>query len=291
MAQQYPESKYPQIRYFIGDVRDYERLKRALKGVEYVIHAAAMKHVHIAEYNPDECIKTNILGAQNVVSASIECGVKNVVALSTDKACAPINLYGATKLVSDKLFVSANIIKGFNPIKFSVVRYGNVMGSNGSVIPFFLKKRQEGVIPVTDGDMTRFNISIQEGVNLVMHALEKAWGGEIFVPKIPSYNILDLAKAIAPNCDINIVGIRPGEKIHEEMITASDSFNTYEVGSNYVILPTIHQWKLNDYITHHNAKLVKPGFSYSSVKNSKFLNVSEIRKLIIEHIDPNFSPQ
>jgi len=291
MAQQYPESRYPQIRYFIGDVRDFERLKRALKGVEYVIHAAAMKHVHIAEYNPDECIKTNILGAQNVVSASIECGVKNVVALSTDKACAPINLYGATKLVSDKLFVSANIIKGFNPIKFSVVRYGNVMGSNGSVIPFFLKKRQEGVIPITDSDMTRFNISIQEGVNLVMHALENAWGGEIFIPKIPSYNILDLAKAIAPNCDINIVGIRPGEKIHEEMITASDSFNTYEVGSNYVILPTIHQWKLNDYIKQNNAKLVEPGFSYSSGKNSKFLNVSEIRKLLIEHIDPNFSPK
>lgn len=290
MAQEYPDSKYPQIRYFIGDVRDFERLKRALKGVEYVIHAAAMKHVHIAEYNPDECIKTNIQGAQNVVSASIECGVKNVVALSTDKACAPINLYGATKLVSDKLFVSANIIKGFNPIKFSVVRYGNVMGSNGSVIPFFLKKRQEGVIPITDADMTRFNISIQEGVNLVMHALENAWGGEIFIPKIPSYNILELAKAIAPNCDTDIVGIRPGEKIHEEMITASDSFNTYEVGSNYVILPTIHQWNLNDYISHHSAKLVEPGFSYSSGKNSKFLNVSEIRKLIIEHIDSDFSP-
>ena len=290
MAQEYPDSKYPQIRYFIGDVRDFERLKRALKGVEYVIHAAAMKHVHIAEYNPDECIKTNIQGAQNVVSASIECGVQNVVALSTDKACAPINLYGATKLVSDKLFVSANIIKGFNPIKFSVVRYGNVMGSNGSVIPFFLKKRKEGVIPITDADMTRFNISIQEGVDLVMHALENAWGGEIFIPKIPSYNILELAKAIAPNCDIDLVGIRPGEKIHEEMITASDSFNTYEIGSNYVILPTIHQWNLDDYLSHHNAKLVEPGFSYSSGKNSKFLNVSEIRKLIIEHIDSDFSP-
>ena len=289
MAQQYPESKYPQIRYFIGDVRDYERLKRALKGVEYVIHAAAMKHVHIAEYNPDECIKTNIQGAQNVVSASIECGVKNVVALSTDKACAPINLYGATKLVSDKLFVSANIIKGYNPIKFSVVRYGNVMGSNGSVIPFFLKKKKEGIIPITDGNMTRFNISIQEGVNLVMHALENAWGGEIFIPKIPSYNILELAEAIAPNCQINYVGIRPGEKIHEEMITESDSFNTYEVGSNYVILPTIHQWDLDEYINRHSAKLVKPGFSYSSGKNSEFLSKSKIRKLISENIDSNIS--
>lgn len=289
MAQQYPESKYPQIRYFIGDVRDYERLKRALKGVEYVIHAAAMKHVHIAEYNPEECIKTNIQGARNVVAASIECGVENVVALSTDKACAPINLYGATKLVSDKLFVSANITKGHNPIKFSVVRYGNVMGSNGSVIPFFLERKKEGVIPITDPKMTRFNISIQEGVDLVMHALEKAWGGEIFIPKIPSYNILELAEAIAPNCEIKHVGIRPGEKIHEEMITESDSYNTYEVGSNYVILPTIHQWSLEEYISHHDAIRVEPGFSYSSGKNSHFLSPSQIRKLITEAVDPNIT--
>lgn len=285
MSQEYPESKYPQIRFFVGDVRDRERLTRALKGVSYVIHAAAMKHVHIAEYNPDECVKTNILGAQNVISASIECGVLNVVALSTDKACAPINLYGATKLASDKLFVSANIIKGFDPIKFSVVRYGNVMGSNGSVIPFFQNKKSSGEIPITDSEMTRFNISLSEGVNLVLHAMENAWGGEIFVPKIPSYRILDLAKAIAPNCKLKFVGIRPGEKIHEEMITAADSFNTYEIGSNFVILPSISQWNKADYIKSNNAKLVTKGFNYSSGKNPHFLTVEELRKLIVTNLD------
>ncbi len=285
MSQEYPESKYPQIRFFVGDVRDKERLTRALKGVSYVIHAAAMKHVHIAEYNPDECVKTNILGAQNVISASIECGVLNVVALSTDKACAPINLYGATKLASDKLFVSANIIKGFDPIKFSVVRYGNVMGSNGSVIPFFQNKKSSGEIPITDSDMTRFNISLNEGVDLVLHAMENAWGGEIFVPKIPSYRILDLAKAIAPNCKLKLVGIRPGEKIHEEMITAADSFNTYEIGSNFVILPSISQWDKGDYIKSKNAKLVPKGFNYSSGKNPHFLTVEELRKLIVTNLD------
>jgi UDP-N-acetylglucosamine 4,6-dehydratase (inverting) len=247
MAQDYPESKYPHVRFFIGDVRDKDRLIRAFKGVDYVIHAAAMKHVPIAEYNPDECIKTNINGAQNVIDASFQTGVQRVVALSTDKACAPINLYGATKLTSDKLFVAANNIKGDNPIIFSVVRYGNVMGSNGSVIPFFIKKKADGVLPITDPNMTRFNISLDGGVEMVMHALEHAWGGEIFVPKIPSYKITDVANAIAPGCKHEIVGIRPGEKVHEEMITPSDSFYTYDLGKYYTILPATHKWSLIDF--------------------------------------------
>jgi len=228
MAQDYPSSQYPQLRFFIGDVRDEARVKRALKGIEYVIHAAAMKHVPIAEYNPMECVKTNIMGAENIINASLETSVERVVALSTDKAAAPINLYGATKLASDKLFVAANNITGWNPIKFSVVRYGNVMGSNGSVIPFFLKKKKEGLLPITDPSMTRFNISLQGGVDMVMHALAHAWGGEIFVPKIPSYKITDIAEAIGPECEKPVVGIRPGEKIHEEMITDSDSYYTYQ---------------------------------------------------------------
>ncbi|MEP2509262.1 MAG: UDP-N-acetylglucosamine 4,6-dehydratase (inverting), partial [Reichenbachiella sp.] len=221
MAQEYPEDQYPQLRFLIGDVRDKDRVVRAFKGIDYVIHAAAMKHVPIAEYNPDECVKTNIGGAQNIIHASLETGVKRVVALSTDKACAPINLYGATKLTSDKLFIAANNIKGWNPIRFSVVRYGNVMGSNGSVIPFFMKKKKDGTLPITDPGMTRFNISLQGGVDMVMHALKNAWGGELFVPKIPSYKILDVANAIGPECEKPVVGIRPGEKLHEEMITSS----------------------------------------------------------------------
>ena len=224
MAQEYPESKYPSIRFFIGDVRDKERLIRAFERIDIVIHAAAMKHVHIAEYNPTEAVKTNIDGASNVIEACLQTKVNNVVALSTDKACAPINLYGATKLASDKLFIAANNIRGKRDIKFSVVRYGNVMGSNGSVIPFFLKKRNEGVLPITDMGMTRFNISLDGGVDMVLHALEHAMGGEIFVPKIPSYRITDVATAIDSNCKQEEVGIRPGEKLHEEMITSSDSF-------------------------------------------------------------------
>ena len=192
MALEYPEDQYPEIRFFLGFVRDQDRLIRAFQGVDYVIHAAAMKHVHLAEYNPEECIKTNIGGAQNVINAALATNVKSVVALSTDKACAPINLYGATKLTSDKLFIAANNIRGNNPIKFSVVRYGNVMGSNGSVIPFFMNKKKEGVLPITDETMTRFNISLQGGVDMVMHALEHAWGGEVFIPKIPSYKIMDV---------------------------------------------------------------------------------------------------
>jgi UDP-N-acetylglucosamine 4,6-dehydratase (inverting) len=220
MAQEFPAEDYPQLRFFIGDVRDKNRLIRAFKEVNYVIHAAAMKHVPIAEYNPDECVKTNILGAQNIIDAALETNVERLVALSTDKACAPINLYGATKLASDKLFVAANNISGWNPIKFSVVRYGNVMGSNGSVIPFFLNKRKEGVLPITDMSMTRFNISLQGGVDMVMYALENAWGGEIFIPKIPSYKIKDIAEAIAPKAEMKVVGIRPGEKVHEEMMNS-----------------------------------------------------------------------
>ncbi len=289
MAQEFPIEKFPQIRYFIGDVRDKERLIRAFQGVNYVIHAAAMKHVHIAEYNPDECIKTNIGGAENVVEACLKTNVERVVALSTDKACAPINLYGATKLTSDKLFIAANNIKGNKPIRFSVVRYGNVMGSNGSVIPFFIKKKaQENILPITDPNMTRFNISLQGGVDMVMHALEHAWGGELFVPKIPSYKIMDVAEAIGPNCDKPIVGIRPGEKVHEEMITASDSFYTYDLGKYYTILPATHQWNLEEFIKAFNAKKVELGFSYNSGGNNEWETIESLRDLIKEHVDPSF---
>lgn len=288
MAQEYPPDKFPQIRFFIGDVRDCERVKRALKGIDYVIHAAAMKHVPIAEYNPMECVKTNIIGAENVINACLETEVERVVALSTDKAAAPINLYGATKLASDKLFVAGNNIRGWNPIRFSVVRYGNVMGSNGSVIPFFLKKRKEGALPITDTTMTRFNISLQGGVDMVMHALEHAWGGEIFVPKIPSYRITDVAEAIGPECKKTVVGIRPGEKIHEEMITSSDSFFTYDLGKYYVILPATHKWKLEDFISHFGAKKVPLGFSYNSGANANWETVDTLRSLIKEHVDPTF---
>jgi UDP-N-acetylglucosamine 4,6-dehydratase len=289
MEQEFPVKKYPQLRYFIGDVRDYERLERAFSGIDYVIHAAAMKHVHIAEYNPDECVKTNVGGAENVIKAALKSNVAHVVALSTDKACAPINLYGATKLTSDKLFVAANNIKGKRDIKFSVVRYGNVMGSNGSVIPFFLKRKEiDNVLPITVESMTRFNISLQGGVDMVMHALQTAWGGEIFVPKIPSYRILDVAEAIGPNCEKKVIGIRPGEKIHEEMISASDSFFTYDLGKYYVIIPQSTVWNLNEFVLKFNAIKVKEGFSYNSLDNEKMENVESLRELIREHIDPNF---
>ena len=289
MAQDYPADKYPAIRFFIGDVRDRERLIRAMTRIDYVIHAAAMKHVHLAEYNPSECIKTNVGGAENVIHASLQTDVKRVVALSTDKACAPINLYGATKLTSDKLFISANNIKGLNEIRFSVVRYGNVMGSNGSVIPFFIKKRKEGFLPITSPDMTRFNISLDGGVDMVFHALDTAWGGELFVPKIPSYKITDVAKAIAPNTEQRIVGIRPGEKIHEEMITQSDAFNTYDLGKYYVILPTVTNWDLDEFIKAFNAQKVPEGFSYNSGTNTEWVTVEELRTFIKEHVDPDFS--
>ena len=286
MAQELDGGRYPSLRFFLGDVRDRERLRRAFEGVEYVVHAAALKQVPAAEYNPFEAIKTNVLGAQNVVDASLDSGVRRVIALSTDKAAAPINLYGATKLCSDKLFIAANNVRGERDIRFSVVRYGNVMGSRGSVIPYFLERRRTGVLPITDPAMTRFNITLQEGVDMVLWALENAHGGEIFVPKIPSYRILDVAEAVAPDCRTEIVGIRPGEKIHEEMITASDSFNTVDIGDYFAILPGAADFTLAEYAEWNGAKPVTPGFSYNSGTNERFLTVSELRELIERHVKP-----
>lgn len=284
MAQEYHPSEFPNVRFFIGNVRDPERLKRAFNKIDYVIHAAAMKHVHIAEYNPDECVKTNVGGAENVIRAALESGVTRVVALSTDKACAPINLYGATKLTSDKLFIAANNIRGDRSIVFSVVRYGNVMGSNGSVMPFFIKHREKGFLPITHPKMTRFNISLDEGVEMVLHALETAWGGELFVPKLPSYRITNVAEAIAPDCEQRVVGIRPGEKIHEEMITAADSFTTFDLGDYYAILPQVPAWELEAFVEHFKAKKVAEGFSYSSGTNEDWLSVDQLRLLITAHV-------
>ncbi len=285
MAQEYPEVKYPAIRYFIGDVRDYERLERAMESIDYVIHAAAMKHVPIAEYNPDECVKTNIIGAQNVIKACLKSNsIKSIVALSTDKACSPINLYGATKLASDKLFVAANNITGSANKRFSVVRYGNVMGSNGSVIPFFLNKKAENQLPVTDKRMTRFNITLNEGVHMVLFALENCMGGEILVPKIPSYKILDVAKAVSEDAEIVVVGIRPGEKLHEEMISYSDSFNTYSNEDYYFILPTKIKWDIEQFKHKLKAKKIKEQFSYSSDTNPHFLTKKELKDLIEQEL-------
>ncbi|WP_272674274.1 MULTISPECIES: UDP-N-acetylglucosamine 4,6-dehydratase (inverting) [unclassified Providencia] len=290
LKQQYPAAIYPQLRFFIGDVRDRNRMIQACEGVDVIIHAAAIKQVDTAEYNPTECIRTNIDGAENVIQAALQCGVKNVVALSTDKACAPINLYGATKLASDKLFTAANNIKGSKDIKFSVVRYGNVMGSRGSVIPFFLSKCKEGVLPITHEEMTRFNISLQDGVNMVMYALENHLGGEIFVPKIPSYRILDIAKAIAPDCKIEVVGIRPGEKLHEEMITDTDALNTIDFGKYYAILPSVSfTYSEDEYLTHHKAQKVPFGFKYNSGTNAEWESIESLRELIKTHVDPNFT--
>ena len=290
MLQEFPENKYPQLRFFLGDVRDRDRLRRALEGIDTVVHAAALKQVPAAEYNPIEFINTNVLGSENVVQACLDSGVKRVVALSTDKAAAPINLYGATKLCSDKLFIAANNIKGRRDLSFSVVRYGNVMGSRGSVIPFFLKKAQTGVLPITDSAMTRFNISLSEGVAMVLWALEKALGGEIFVPKIPSYRILDVAEAIGPSCVKPITGIRPGEKIHEEMITASDSFSTVDLGPYYAILPSDGQHLQRYHDSDRNFSAVEQGFAYNSGTNPQFLTVEQIRELIAEHVDSGFTP-
>lgn len=293
MAQYYPADKYPSLRFFIGDVRDGDRLRLAMEGVDTVVHAAALKQVPTAEYNPFECIKTNVLGAQNVIEAAMATGVKRVVALSTDKAAAPINLYGASKLCSDKLFIAANNVRGHRDINFSVVRYGNVMGSRGSVIPFFLERRKTGVLPITDTEMTRFNITLEEGVELVFFALEHAIGGEIFVPKIPSYRITELAEAIGPECEHPVVGIRPGEKVHEEMVTSSDSLNTIETERYYVIVPNLTDISFKEtlakYAAHYRAKMVEPGFRYSSGGNDKWLTVDEIRTLIRRHVDPGFS--
>jgi UDP-N-acetylglucosamine 4,6-dehydratase/5-epimerase len=288
MAQVIDNQKYAALRYFIGDVRDADRLRRAFEGIDVVVHAAAMKQVPAAEYNPFECIKTNVLGAQNVIEACLEAGVERVVALSTDKAAAPINLYGATKLCSDKLFTAANNIKGQRDIRFSVVRYGNVMGSRGSVIPFFLEQCKTGVLPITDPAMTRFNISSQEGVDFVLWAIDNASSGEIFVPKIPSYRIVDLAKAIGPNCEHRIVGVRPGEKIHEEMITASDSFNTVDLGRYFAILPSSGGHSVKRYCEKHAGQPVPLGYSYNSGSNSEFLSVQQIQALIHKQLADEF---
>jgi UDP-N-acetylglucosamine 4,6-dehydratase/5-epimerase len=282
MSQVFSEEKYPFLRYFIGDVRDEARLRRALEGIDTVIHAAALKQVPAAEYNPFECIKTNIIGAQNIIETCLEAKVRDVVALSTDKAAAPINLYGATKLCSDKLFVAANNIKGSRDIRFSVVRYGNVMGSRGSVIPFFLARKDLGILPITDDRMTRFNISLSEGVDMVLWALASAQGGEIFVPKIPSYRITDVASAIAPDAKQEIVGIRPGEKIHEEMITESDSPNTVDLGKYYAILP--NSFSPEKYCDDFGGSPVAAGFYYNSGTNPDFLTIDEISSLIDRHV-------
>ena len=280
MSQQFDPARYPCLRYFIGDVRDYSRLKRALEGIDTVVHAAALKQVPAAEFNPSEFIKTNILGAQNLVDACLESDVKRVIALSTDKAAAPINLYGATKLCSDKLFTAANNIRGGRDIRFAVVRYGNVLGSRGSVVPFFLDRRQTGVLPITDPEMTRFNICLQEGVDMVLWAWQNAHGGEIFVPKIPSYRVTDLAQAIGPECEHPIVGIRPGEKLHEEMITASDSFNTVDLGPYYAILPMAAKYSVDQYCERSGCPPVAPGYAYNSGTNPHFLTVDELRHLV-----------
>ncbi len=291
LKQKYPSNQFPQLRFFIGDVRDLERLTRACEDVDVIIHAAAIKQVDTAEYNPEECIKTNVNGAQNVIKAALTCGVKDVVALSTDKACAPINLYGATKLTSDKLFTAANNISGSKNIRFSVVRYGNVMGSRGSVIPFFINRRDNGdeYLPITDMRMTRFNISLEDGVALVMFALGHHLGGEIFIPKIPSYRICDVATAIAPNMKQVEVGIRPGEKLHEEMITVTDSLDTIDMGRYYAILPSVSfKHEREEFLKHHNAVMVPQGFHYSSDNNTEWETVESMRDNIRKYVDPNF---
>lgn len=271
------------LRFFIGDVRDEPRLTLAMQGVDVVIHAAALKQVPAAEYNPFEAIKTNVLGAQNVITAALATGVTRVVALSTDKAAAPINLYGATKLASDKLFAAANNFRGQHDVRFSVVRYGNVMGSRGSVIPFFRQRAHTGRLPVTDPEMTRFNITLQEGTEFVIANLARMWGGEIFVPKIPSYRILDVATAIAPDAEIDVVGIRPGEKLHEEMLTKTDSLSSVEFEDYFVILPSTPQWDVAAFMAQSGprpGRPCQPGFSYDSGTNDHFLTVEELRDLI-----------
>ena len=291
LQQLFPPERYPQLRFFLGDVRDRDRLRRALRNIDTVVHAAALKQVPAAEYNPMEFINTNVLGAQNLIEACLDSNVERVVALSTDKAAAPVNLYGATKLCSDKLFIAANQYAGMNDkLRFSVVRYGNVMGSRGSVIPFFLERARDGVLPITDNRMTRFNISLQEGVEMVLWALQNSLGSEVFVPKIPSYRILDVAEAIGPNCKKPITGIRPGEKIHEEMITSSDSFSTVDLGQYYAILPTSGNRSVSHYCDETAACQVSSGFFYNSGTNEHFLSVEQIRSLIRQHVDADFVP-
>ena len=282
MAQLFPIKKYPFIRFFLGDVRDAKRVVTATEDIETIIHAAALKQVPTTEYNPFEAIKTNIIGANNVIEAALTNNVKNVIALSTDKACSPINLYGATKLCSDKLFISANNIKGNRKIKFCVVRYGNVFGSRGSVIPFFLKNKLKGELPITDKEMTRFNISLEHAVDVVMWSLKNLIGGELLIPKLPSYKIMDLAKAISPKCKTPIIGIRPGEKIHEEMVSSSDSQNTVELKDFYIILPSLNEKILSIYKKKLGAKKVKKDFIYNSNSNNKFLTLKELNQLVVK---------
>ena len=284
MSQIFNESQYKGIRYFLGDIRDKDRLTRALDGIDTVIHAAALKQVPAAEYNPFEFIKTNILGTQNLIEACLDRGVKNVVALSTDKASSPINLYGATKLCSDKLVIAANNVRGMRDVRFSVVRYGNVLGSRGSVVPFFLEHKKSGVLPVTHPDMTRFNITLNQGVEMVIWALDNSLGGETFVPKIPSIKIMDIVEAVAPDCEVEFIGIRPGEKIHEEMISVNDSANTYDIGKYYAILPTSGNFPLTEFIKKFKATKVDDGFSYNSGKNVSFLTPQELRNMIKKEI-------
>jgi|TARA_B100001059_G_scaffold236621_1_gene288324 UDP-N-acetylglucosamine 4,6-dehydratase/5-epimerase len=282
LQKQFPEGKNSPLRYFLGDVRDYERINYALKDVDIVVHAAALKHVPIAEYNPFEVIKTNVMGAQNIIQACLNNNVKKVIALSTDKACSPINLYGATKLASDKLFVAANNYKGKLSTIFSVVRYGNVMGSRGSVIPYLQSRKESPSIGITDLNMTRFNITLDEGVKFVLKCFNIMWGGEIFIPKIPSYKIGDLAKAICSKSKIKIIGIRPGEKISEEMVSEHDSINTIESKDYFIITPNLkfRDFKIEYLKKNKNTKLCKKNFSYNSKENSKFLSVNEIKNLI-----------
>ena len=290
MSNLFPQDKYPNLRFFLGDIRDQDRIRRALEGIEIVVHAAALKQVPAAEYNPIEFINTNVLGANNLIQACLDSDVKRVIALSTDKASAPINLYGATKLCSDKLFIAANNILGSRDLRFSVVRYGNVMGSRGSVIPFFLEQVKKKILPITDPRMTRFNILLEDGVDLVIWAIEECLGGEIVIPKLASYRISDLVEAIGPNCQKNIIGRRPGEKLHEEMISSSESISTIEMNKKYLILDK----QQKSYKKYMNLDLktnfVKEGFNYTSFNNDKFLTVDELRNLIKDKIDSSFSP-
>lgn len=285
MARYFDAARFPGVRYFIGDVRDASRLRRAMEGIDFVIHAAALKQVPIAEYNPLEFIQTNVLGTQNIIEAALDRGIKKVIALSTDKAAAPINLYGATKLCADKLLIAANNIRGTRELSFSVVRYGNVLGSRGSVIPFFLERRKTGMLPITDEAMTRFNINLEDAVRMVLWALSNAKGGEILVPKLPSYRVTDVATAIGPECEQRLVGIRPGEKIHEELITESDSYNCVDRGSYYVILPHSENYSAEEYCEEFNASPVRRGFSYNSGSNPDFLTVEQLRELINRYIE------
>ncbi len=283
MMEKFPHEKFPMLRFFIGDVRDQERLKSAFSGIDLVIHAAALKQVPAAEYNPTEFIKTNIIGASNVIEAAISAKVKKVVALSTDKACAPVNLYGATKLCSDKLFIAANNYAG-KRIIFSVVRYGNVMNSRGSVLPLFLKQKDQGYFTITDREMTRFNITLEESVKFVLNICEKSVGYEIFVPKIPSFKVTDLASAVNSSNKFKFIGIRPGEKIHEEMITTSDSKSVVELKDSYVLCPPGEKKIANFYIEKHKGKLAEKDFSYNSKNNKKFLSIGELKRLIHQNI-------